>query len=280
MPRTIFIYCDESISRGRFYSNFYGGLLIEGRSIDRVERRLTNTIREAGLTGEVKWTAITPSVAGRYMLVVDALFGEMREGRVKIRIMFTQNRDVPSLTEAQRDSGYHRLYYQFIKWAFGLQFAGDPGEETRVHLRLDKMPASREQIAQFKGFVAALNTNRDFRESGVCFDKRRIVQIDSRRHALAQGLDLVLGSMAFRLNDRHKEKPDGARRRGKRTIQKELVYKHINRRIREIYPNFNIGVSTAQPNGPTDRWTHPYRHWCFVPKSSERDDGLTKRKAP
>lgn len=280
MPRTIFIYCDESVSRGRYFSNFYGGLMVEGSAFGKVQKRLESTIRSSGLTGEGKWTAITPSVAERYIRVVDALFDEMAYGRVKVRVMFTQNRDIPVLTPVQQETSYHRLYYQFIKWAFGLQYAGIPGEETRVHLRLDKMPTSREQVAQFKGFLAALNTNREFREAGIRFDRRRIVQIDSRRHALAQCLDLVLGSMAFRLNDRHKDKPEGARRRGRRTIQKELVYKHINKRIREFYPNFNIGVSTAQPNGAVDRWAHPYRHWCFVPRSSVRDDTLTKRKAP
>ena len=38
--------------------------------------------------------------------------------------------------------------------------------------------------------------------------------------------------MAFRLNDKHKIKPPGQRTRGKRTIAKERLYKHISQRIR------------------------------------------------
>ena len=38
-----------------------------------------------------------------------------------------------------------------------------------------------------------------------------------------QCLDIVLGAMAFRLNDMHKEKRPDTNRRGKRTIAKEKL---------------------------------------------------------
>jgi len=85
------------------------------------------------------------------------------------------------------------------------------------------------------------------------------------------------------LNERHKVKPDGARIRGSRTREKEALYKHINTRIRGIYPGFNVGNSTGHPNGPRDRWDHPYRHWKLVPKEHELDESRTKgakRKTP
>lgn len=73
--------------------------------------------------------------------------------------------------------------------------------------------------------------------------------------------------MSFRLNNKHKIKPKGKYRRGKKTIAKEKLYKHINKRIREIYPGFNIGQNTSSPHGPSDYWNHPYRHWKFIPKN-------------
>lgn len=273
-----FIYCDESVTRGAFYSNFYGGLLVGSSEFEAVSDRLTGVIRGSGLRSEIKWTAITPSVSERYMRVMDALFEELNAGRVKVRIMFTQNRDVPDLTREQRASSYHLLYYQFIKWAFGLQFAPGSGAGVAVHLRLDQMPSTREQVAQFKGYVEGLNGNPEFRQAGVRFERRWIEEIDSRQHVLAQALDVVLGAMAFRLNDLHKAKPEGSRTRGQRTIHKERVYKHINALIRARSPGFNIGVSTGQPGGPRDRWEHAYRHWLFVPRRSQRDDSLTKQK--
>ena len=82
---------------------------------------------------------------------------------------------------------------------------------------------------------------------------------------ILQCLDVLLGAMEFRLNEKHKIIPDGKRRRGKRTIAKHKLYKFINRRIREIYPNFNVGESTGLKGDNTNRWKHPYRHWKFRP---------------
>jgi hypothetical protein len=79
-------------------------------------------------------------------------------------------------------------------------------------------------------------------------------------------LDVVLGAMAFRLNDMHLKKEPGQRTRGKRTIAKEKLYKHINTLIRQLYPNFNIGDSTGLGDEKENKWKQPYRHWRFIPK--------------
>ncbi len=44
----------------------------------------------------------------------------------------------------------------------------------------------------------------------------------------------------------------------KKTIAKEKLYKRILTGIREIHPNFNIGVSTGLHDWNT--WAIPYRH--------------------
>jgi hypothetical protein len=83
--------------------------------------------------------------------------------------------------------------------------------------------------------------------------------------------------MAFRLNDKHKEVPPGQKRRGKRTVAKEKLYKTILKEIRRIKPGFNIGISTGMP--PEQRWMAPYRHWRFVPAEMEYREESTKRKS-
>jgi hypothetical protein len=75
--------------------------------------------------------------------------------------------------------------------------------------------------------------------------------------------------MHFWLNDLNKATQPGRKRREKRTKQKELVYRRINARIRAIYPNFNVGVSTAR-HELDSRWADPYRHWLIKPKKSNR----------
>jgi len=105
-----------------------------------------------------------------------------------------------------------------------------------------------------------------------------MAELNSKDHAILQGLDIVLGSMNFRLNDLHLEKPQGHKRRGKRTIAKEKAFKEISRQIRAIRQNFNIGISTGTPNGFTDRWDQHYAHWRFVPKEHDVDHTVGKGK--
>lgn len=114
-------------------------------------------------------------------------------------------------------------------------------------------------------------------KAGLRFAADQIAEVQSHDHVLMQCLDVVLGAMAFRLNDKHREKPRGQRRRGKRTIAKERLYRHIRERICRIYPNFNIGASTGKQGFWENVWRHPYRHWKFVPSEHRVDPTQTKK---
>ena len=106
--------------------------------------------------------------------------------------------------------------------------------------------------------------------------KEDILEVYSKKNLPLQILDLVLGAICFRLNDKHKLKSEGAKRRGKRTILKEKLYKHIYFRISQIRRGFNVGTSTGF-SAPIEIWTMPYRHWSFVPKMVEVDHRRTKK---
>lgn len=114
------------------------------------------------------------------------------------------------------------------------------------------------------------------KKKGLKIAKDGIVEVDSKRHLPLQFMDLILGAMCFKLNDKDKLRTEGENRIGRRTLVKIKLYRHINRRIREIYPNFNIGVTTPIRN-EADSWTQPYRHWSFIPKFHTRDTSKTKR---
>lgn len=269
MSRELILYCDESDSSGRHFANFYGGALVESvhqqEAIDRLQAKKV----ELNLLGEVKWQKITEAYAQKYIDLIDETFALVREGKLKLRIMFTQNYfSAHRLTAEQRENGFFLLYYQFIKHAFGLRFAGRPDAVApSVRVYFDKLPDTNEKCAAFKGYVTGLNQNAEFRRAGVQIRQDQLAEIDSKDHVILQALDVVLGAMQFRLNEKHREKPEGATRRGKRTIAKERVYKHIQAQIRAVYDgkHFNIGVSTGKPNGMVDLWRDPYRHWLFKP---------------
>ncbi len=115
------IFCDESDDKGRFYSNFYGGALIEASKQQALHDELQKVKDDLNIfQGEMKWERITEAYADKYIIFVNAIFDIVARGDMKIRIMFTQNRNRPKLEEYQIGNDYFLLYYQFIKHAFGL----------------------------------------------------------------------------------------------------------------------------------------------------------------
>lgn len=269
MARELLIYCDESDISGRHFANFYGGLLVESTHLEEVEQRINDVRAYLHLHDEIKWQKISAGYAGKYIALMDVVFDLLEAGKLKIRIMFTHNRHAPArLTPEQREMGFFLLYYQFVKHAFGLVHAGAPGTPTRLRLMFDALPDKLEKRQRFKAHLVKLADNDGFRNGGLRLDATSIAEVDSKAHPLLQCMDVVLGAMQFRLNDKHKEKPEGSRLRGKRTVAKERVYRHILARIRRIRPTFNPGISTGTGGVPASRWHDPYRHWLFVPDNA------------
>jgi len=65
------------------------------------------------------------------------------------------------------------------------------------------------------GYLAGLEHGPAFRRAKVLIPRDQIAEVRSHDHVVMQFLDVVLGAMQFRLNDRHKRKPEGAAHRGK-----------------------------------------------------------------
>ena len=270
------LYCDESIKEGQYYSNFYGGVLVGATQLQAVSDRLNACKAVQNCLGEVKWQKVTDNYLDKYVALMDAFFDEVAGGCVKVRIMFRQNARKPrGLTPLHIEQGYFILYYLFIKHAFGFAAMPEHAGPVRLRVYFDQFPDTGEQVARFRGFMLALNASPAFKGARLSIAPEDLTEVRSHDHALLQCLDVVLGAMAFRLNDLHRAIPAGSKRRGKRTIAKEKLYKHILARVRAIYPNFNIGITTG--GGFGGRWEQPYRHWAFVPKDHAYDESLTKR---
>lgn len=275
----LYIWLDESTKEGEFYSNFYGGLLIDSKHLNDVLLIMQRCVEENGLDGhEIKWQKVNENHFEPYKKVVDTIFDLLENGLIKIRIFFKSNQyDAIGLTKEQKIKSYQMLYYQFVKHAFGLQYANsDTSKALRVHLSFDEMPLRYDDKSDFVTSLLGLNDVKEYAKANILFSESDIVEVDSSKALPLQFLDLILGSMSFRLNNKHKIIPEGSRVRGKRTRIKEKLYKHINLRIRMIRPGFNIGESTGR-RSDRDVWTDPYRHWCFKPYNSVRD--LSKAKS-
>lgn len=272
----IFIWLDESDRHGEFYSNFYGGILVISRHYREVMDRMQSTVTEVGINDEIKWQKVNEYHYEKYLRVVDELFDLAKEDKLKIRIFFRHNQFTASrLTAEEKKADYQMLYYQFIKFAFGLPYA-DEGELDSMTLFLDAIPLRQDERDEFLSHIRGMANDPVLKRKGLKISDDGIVEVDSKKHLPLQFMDVILGAICFKLNGKDKLKAEGENKVGKRTLIKLKLYKHINARIREIYPNFNIGVTTPI-RVSSDSWTQVYRHWSFIPKYHTRDSSRTKR---
>jgi hypothetical protein len=271
------IWCDESDSDGKFYSNFYGGALVRTKDHLSIIDSLENKKIELNLFNEIKWQKVTQLYLDKYIQLMDLFFNYVKDDKIKIRIMFTQNAYVPqNLTCDQRENEYTLLYYQFIKHAFGIQHSNNSDNFKSLRINFDDLPDNDEKVEIFKNHIFSLNKSHEFKRGKIKIHWDDISEVKSHDHVVLQCLDVVLGSISFRLNDKHKEKPAGSKKRGKRTIAKEKLYKFMLKKIRETRSGFNIGISTGT-NDISDYWNHPYRHWNFKSNNHKIDNSRFKK---
>jgi len=273
MAKEYFLYCDESVENGKYYSDFYGGALVESIHYNEIVEELEKKKNELNLFKEVKWNKVSSNYLEKYKSLIDTYFGFIKENKIKIRIMFRQSAYEPiNLTDDQKDNGFFLLYYQFIKHAFGLMNIPEAEAKEKKYLRIffDELPDNKLRCEEFKSKIYGIQSLNQFVRSKMLIRREDIVDVDSGKHVILQCMDIILGSMAFRLNNMHLVKPEGSRIRGKKTIAKEKLYKHILTHIRQIIPNFNVGINTG--GNYENRWEDAYRHWNFVPKDHKIDD--------
>ena len=276
MPKEYFIWCDESLKKGKFYSNFYGGILISSSHIVEVLSKLKKAVHKANITDEIKWQKVNAFHLPQYTEILSIFFKLVKQNKIKVRIMFTQNANVPKgLQKHQLDNEYFLLYYQFFKHAFGLKYANATHLPIYIRAYFDNLPDTVSKSQQFKEYIKGLESTREFQLAKLKIRKEDITEVDSKNHLPMQYLDVILGAMAFRLNNLHKEKPIGKKRRGERTKAKEKLYKHISKHVRELKKGFNIGVSTGR-EVDEDTWHQGYRHWLFVPREHDIDEDMYK----
>lgn len=266
------IYCDESSEKGPWFSDFYGGALVTSEHLHEVQTTLENKKKELNFNAEVKWNKVPGNkyYAKKYRDLIECFFDLVAAGKVKIRIMFRQNSvRATHLTSEHHENKFFILYYLFLKQGFGLDCSPVVPGGVRVRIYPDQIPDTKAQIGRFRDFLAQMSNRIPLKQRGITIKREDVTDVVSHDHVILQCLDIVLGAMHFKLNDFDKKKPVGQRLREKRTREKTKLYKLINFRIRQIYPNFNVGVSTARRD-LTSRWSDEYRHWLLMPKAKNR----------
>jgi hypothetical protein len=277
--REYIIFCDESEKKGAYFSNFYGGVRVGAKQLLPATNRLNALKQELGITSEVKWSKTDLTNGDRYRKIVTAFFDEIAAKRLVMRMMFTQNAlTAKGLTAEHHSQAYYILYYQFLKHGFGLRHMPPHLTPPRLRVYLDEIGDTKEQLAKFRGFIAGLAQDVYIRKTGLTIAEEDITEVRSHDHVILQCLDVVLGSIAFRLNDKHLARDPNTRRKGNRTKAKEQLYKTVRAEIARVTgkTHFNVGSSTGLSVMPVGRWSDGYLHWLFRPSEFVYDAAKTK----
>ena len=72
------LFCDESDRRGKYYSNFYGGVITGSSQYQRLTDLLNNKKADLNLYQEVKWEKVTEQYLEKYMELIRVFFEEVR----------------------------------------------------------------------------------------------------------------------------------------------------------------------------------------------------------
>ncbi|MDE7335012.1 MAG: hypothetical protein K2N10_01705, partial [Muribaculaceae bacterium] len=120
--------------------------------------------QELNIFDEIKWQKVNAYHYDKYIKLIDELFAMGIEGLLKIRIFFRHNQYEAELTTEKRKEEYPILYYQFIKYAFGLIFAKD---KEGIRLYLDEIPLSQQDKQNFVKHIYGLNNDPDFKAKGM-----------------------------------------------------------------------------------------------------------------
>ena len=116
MKKQYLIYADESHRKGKYFSNFYGGALIDCKKLENINKKLNNKKIELGLLNEVKWTKVSERYLDKYIELINYFFNFIKNNDIKIRIMFRQNTVVPkNLTRENEEKEYFLLISTGIK---------------------------------------------------------------------------------------------------------------------------------------------------------------------
>ena len=68
MEKQYLIYADESHRKGKYFSNFYGGALVNYIYLEKISNKLNLKKEELGLFQEVKWTKVTEQYLDKYLI--------------------------------------------------------------------------------------------------------------------------------------------------------------------------------------------------------------------
>lgn len=252
------IICDESTKKGKNFSYFYGGAMIDESKYQKISDILNDYKEKFGFN-ELKRVKITKANYKQYIEVMDLFFTFVKSGAIKLRIMFSPNDQLLKNIKHSEDESFMKFYYAFIINAFNIFYAG---KNFRLRLIFDDLPETKEQCNKFKELLMKkIVTNEKQNTNKVYLKKEDIEEVDSKKHVILQCVDVVVGLIDFILNTPSAEINKSSRAKARYQVWQE-IYKHIL----EINSEFQL-KETTKPVYSNIAWKSNYRHFVYHQKN-------------
>ena len=74
MKKQYLIYSDESYKQGNYFSNFYGGALVDYAKVQHINNILNTKKIELNFGGEIKWSKVSSTYLSKYTEIINLFF--------------------------------------------------------------------------------------------------------------------------------------------------------------------------------------------------------------
>jgi len=283
LPSVYDLYADEGWTHSspplRRYWCFYGGVFGPEAALDRLDTALLAVIRRFGLRGEVKWSNLSEQNVECYISLVDTFFDVLRKEDIRYRQMFLDRSFVwlpqHGATPVSELESQFKLYYQFLKHAFGLRYLPVDRAEgaIRINLHLDNH-SNQDLKSRLIDFVANLPRllGREDIQINVTF-------MESSKSRRLQICDLLMGAAGSHGNQMQKQRRGGRRGMSNKQRVRDRVCRHIYNHLRKLDSDtrntraFNWFETTGHDGSKANRYHHKARVWKFIPARHRKDFG-------
>ncbi len=282
MARIYELCADEAWTHGgtplNRYWCFFGGIFGLESDLSKLELALARIVQTHGHKIEIKWANVSRQSQSLYIELLNEFFSQLTSKDIKYRQRFLDRMHVyvPARNETKQSAldTQYRVYYQFLKHHFGLQYLPRAQNQfDTVFIRLDEH-SSQEHKLVLKTFAEKLphwlgRTDLHFHVSFV----------ESKAHLRLQICDLIMGAAgSYGIKMHLKRQPGQRGMSGKQKLRLEIA-KYIYEKIKEIVLNqrntraFNWFDTTGIDDSVENQLHHKIRIWKFVPKSHRVDRG-------
>ena len=77
-----YIWCDESSTKGKRFSHFYGGILVNSADFEYIKKQLEIKRNELFDQSELKWTKVNEFLVNKYIEFIDLLFDFVEQNKI------------------------------------------------------------------------------------------------------------------------------------------------------------------------------------------------------